>query len=152
MTSPLVVVYAGHAPDPVPSRLMADHLRHAVPLAGGRFGMQSSVPSSQPAPAAPPVSPGECSGPVSGARSGAAHDILRQFRDETPARWQSFLQGHFASGLEVSLFFNVDEKTGRNWWNGVGRPALDKALYAELSFPDGYRAHMLPAPSPWAAE
>lgn len=154
MNAPVVVVYANgaSAPDPVTSRMMADHLRYALPLARQRAAVHSSVPCPQSAPGAGPVSPGTLSGTEAGNPSGSARDILRWFRDQAPARWQSFLHAHFASGLEVSLFFGVDEKTGRNWWNGVGRPTVDKALYAEMSFPEGYRSHMLPGPSPWAVE
>lgn len=145
--APLVVVYAnrGPAPDPAPSGLMADHLRYAVPLAGQG---DVSVSSHKPAPAARPASPGI----GSGEQSGETRAILRQFRDQAPARWMAFLHAHFSSAMAVSVFFAVDEKTGRNWWNGVGRPTVDKTLYAEMSFGSGYRDHMLPEAARWAAE
>jgi len=88
---------------------------------------------------------GLSAGEHSGKLSGRTRDILRQFRDETPARWMAFLHSHFSGPAEVSAFFDTDEKTGRNWWHGVGRPTLDKALYAQQSYPDSYSHYMLAA-------
>ena len=87
-------------------------------------------------------SPGDFSGEHSGI---SRSHLLAQFRDQTPVRWMSFLHAHFGSALEVTLFFEVDEKTGRNWWRGVGRPTVDKVLYAEHAFPAGYQTYMIAA-------
>lgn len=91
-------------------------------------------------------------GENSGKHPGQRQYILQQFRDQAPARWMAFLHAHFGSPVEVSMFFEVDEKTGRNWWNGVGRPTVDKTLYAQMSFPNGFKEHMLPEAVKWAAE
>lgn len=85
------------------------------------------------------------SGKNSGERSGSRAAILRQFRDQAPARWMAFLHAHFSGSTEVSAFFDVDEKTGRNWWNGVGRPSVDKTMYAQVIYPDAFTRYMLAA-------
>ncbi|MFC0160864.1 hypothetical protein CDZ97_10265 [Mameliella alba] len=151
--APMVVVYANSAAPSAErgngARLKADHLRYAVPLAerrGDVSGVSVSYPQHGQEIGAP------SSGDFSGEYSGSRESILRQFRDQTPARWMSFLHAHFSGAQEVSAFFDVDEKTGRNWWNGVGRPTVDKALYAQMSFPGGFQDHMLPEAGRWAAE
>ncbi|MBV7394576.1 hypothetical protein [Mameliella sediminis] len=151
--APVVVVYANStAPFDergYGARLKADHLRHAVPLAEQRAN-ESGVSVSYPQhgqESGPPSS-----GDFSGENSGSRESILRQFRDQTPARWMSFLHAHFSGAQAVSAFFDVDGKTGRNWWNGVGRPTVDKALFAQMSFPGGFQDHMLPKAGRWAAE
>ena len=180
--APVVVVYANAAPsgevpsDAVPSdvagvhvaggvrgsALMADHLRHAVPLARrverDRRERERERGGSCPetAPGQPPTSPGGFSGKHSAGQDRAAGGqrahVLRRFRDQAPARWRAFLHAHFSGPGEVSFFFDVDEKSGRNWWNGVGRPTVDRALYAEMAYPEGYRAHMLGGAAQVAAE
>jgi len=95
--------------------------------------------------AAVPVSSGDCSGDPSIRAPSSRRTLLRQFQDETPARWMAFLRAHFSGPTEVSMFFEVDEKTGRNWWKGSGRPTLDKALVAEVEFPASYQHYMIAA-------
>lgn len=162
--APVVVVYANAAPASHTdaagahvaggvrgSALMADHLRHAVPLARrverDRREGERGGSCAETAPGQAPASPGGFSGKHSAGQDRAAGGqrahVLRRFRDQAPARWQAFLHAHFSGPGEVSFFFDVDEKSGRNWWNGVGRPTVDRALYAEMTYPDGYRAHML---------
>ncbi|WP_147127796.1 hypothetical protein [Shimia ponticola] len=79
-----------------------------------------------------------------GAQRGAQQRMLEQFRAQTPARWQAFLHAHFSSAAEVAVFFDVDDKTGRNWWNGNRRPSVDKALFAHVTHGDAYLEFMAP--------
>ena len=39
-----------------------------------------------------------------------------------PDRWAEFLRAHFRDHIAVAYTFDVDEKTARNWWNGVTGP------------------------------
>lgn len=83
-------------------------------------------------------------GEFSGKLSGSRQKMLEQLKNKTPQRWMAFLRAHFSCPFEVSTFFEVDEKTGRNWWNGVGRPTVDKALFAQTTHPEGYQNFMIP--------
>lgn len=73
----------------------------------------------------PPVSfggfaedpPGNLSGLLAGRR--CDH---RRFRALYPDRWSSFIRAHFQSSLHVAVFFDVDEKTARHWWEGTNTP------------------------------
>ncbi len=46
----------------------------------------------------------------------------------------TFLHAHFADHIAVAYFFNVDERTGRNWWSGKNEPRLSSfaAMMHEL--------------------
>ena len=36
----------------------------------------------------------------------------------------AFLHAHFPDHIAVAYFFNVDDKTSRNWWSGKNEPRL----------------------------
>lgn len=69
--------------------------------------------------------------------------LLQQARQMSPQQWMKLMHALFRSPEEVSLFFGCDEKTGRNYWNGVGRPTLDRALVAQVVYPAQFRQHMI---------
>lgn len=46
----------------------------------------------------------------------------RRFRAMYPDRWSSFVRAHFQSPLHAAVFFDVDEKTARHWWEGTNTP------------------------------
>lgn len=95
---------------------------------------QAHIPCAERATGAGGVS----SGNASGALSGVAADPLayrRIFRD----RWTNFLRAHFQSHLHVAVFFSVDEKTARMWWNYVTEPKGWAVSYARDTIP-GARA------------
>jgi hypothetical protein len=60
---------------------------------------------------------------LSGILSGRRVD-LDGMRRKTPGRWSEFIRAHFADPVAVAYFFNVDEKSARNWWNGRNEPRL----------------------------
>lgn len=76
------------------------------------------------------VSAGELSGAVSGRRADPMA-YRRQFRD----RWGAFLRAHFQNSLHVAVFFSVDEKTARQWWNDVNQPSGWAVAFARAAVP-----------------
>ena len=81
-----------------------------------------------------PVSSGDGVGVVSGVLSGRRADPMayrRLFRD----RWGAFLRGNFHNHLHVAVFFNVDEKTARQWWNDVNQPSGWAVAFAREMVP-----------------
>lgn len=74
------------------------------------------------------------SGGLSGLLSGRPCDP-RAFRRIYPHRWASFLAMHFRNSIEVAAFFDVDEKTARQWLNGVNAPQGWAASYLMASVP-----------------
>jgi hypothetical protein len=47
----------------------------------------------------------------------------------------AFLRAHFQSPLHAAVFFDVDEKAARNWWEGVTGPMGWVVEYAVLNIP-----------------
>jgi len=39
-----------------------------------------------------------------------------------PEKWSAFLHAHFPSAAYVGLFFGVDERAARHWWEATGGP------------------------------
>ena len=57
----------------------------------------------------------------------------RRFRALYPDRWSAFLRAHFQNHMHVAVFFDVEEKTARLWWEGVTGPkgwVVDYAIRA----------------------
>ncbi|WRH62072.1 MAG: hypothetical protein RSE12_17120 [Fuscovulum sp.] len=81
-----------------------------------------------------PVSPSDLSDihavDLSGILSGRRVD-LDGMRRRTPGKWSAFIRAHFRDPVAVAYFFNVDEKSARNWWHGRNEPRLS-ALSAML--------------------
>lgn len=53
-----------------------------------------------------------------------------------PDRWSEFLRAHFTGHVHVAYAFSVDDRTARNWWDGIGAPRAEYALLAVQNFPD----------------
>ncbi len=70
------------------------------------------------------------SGTFSGARVDL-HGLRRRF----PHQWADFLRRHFRNSVEVAVFFSCDEKTARNWLEGLSAPSSPAAIYAVASIP-----------------
>lgn len=89
--------------------------------------------------------PGECTGKgsVVSPMPMSRRALLNHARHMSPHQWMKMMRAIFRNPLEVALFFDCDEKTGRNYWNGVGRPTLDRALVAQVVYPDEFRRHMI---------
>ena len=87
-----------------------------------------------PASGSPPASAGNGAGPLSGLLSGRPCDPLA-FRRLYPDRWSAFLRAQFRSPLEVAVFFDVNEKTARQWWEGVTGPQGWASAYAVAAIP-----------------
>lgn len=67
--------------------------------------------------AEPAVSSGDCAG------FGAGVPVdLHRFKTVFPDRWAAFLKAHWRNSVDVAHFFDVDEKTARNWMEGVSAP------------------------------
>lgn len=77
-----------------------------------------------------PVSSGECSGKF----SGRPFDVWAVKR-VLPDQWRALLRSYFRNHIEVAYAFSVDEKTARNWWEGVGCPRSEIALAAIRNIP-----------------
>ena len=84
-------------------------------MAGGESG-----PCAKPATGGPALSSGEFSG-------GTPID-LHAIRRMMPDRWSAFLHAHFRDRVHVAYFFGVDERTARNWWDGIGAPRCEVVL------------------------
>lgn len=66
-------------------------------------------------------------GQSSGTFSGSRIDLHR-LRIVFPDRWSDFLKGHFRDVRHVGFFFDVDDKTARNWWAGVTGPSASAVV------------------------
>lgn len=60
---------------------------------------------------------------------------LHRFRVVFPERWQAFLKAHFRSTAEIASFFDVDDKTARNWVEGCTKPTAPTAIIAIACIP-----------------
>lgn len=60
---------------------------------------------------------------------------LHRFRTLFPDRWASFLRAHFRNHTQIAAFFDVDDKTARNWLDGTTKPTAPTALIAVASIP-----------------
>lgn len=69
-----------------------------------------------------------------GIKSGAPFDMHR-FRTVFPERWARLLRCHFRNAVHVAFFFNVDEKTARNWLAGISGPSGHVVLATVVMFP-----------------
>lgn len=72
------------------------------------------------------------SGDRAGYSAGSAFDMHR-FRVVLRDRWADLLKRHFRDSVHIAFFFDVDEKTARNWLGGVtgpSGPALARAITA----------------------
>lgn len=100
--------------------------------------MMSSLGShkscAQSAPPSGGMSSGDCGGGLAGLLSGRPCDP-RAFRRLYPERWAGFLSAHFRNSIEIAAFFDVDEKTARQWLNGVNAPQAWAASFAVVSIP-----------------
>lgn len=76
-----------------------------------------------------PLSPGKVAQRRSEKFSGQPFDIWTMKR-VVPDRWRAFLHGSFTSHVHVAYIFSVDEKTARNWWEGIGAPRAEYVLAA----------------------
>lgn len=45
---------------------------------------------------------------------------LHRYRVLFPDKWRAFLHAQFRRPEDVAVFFDVTDKTARNWWDGVG--------------------------------
>lgn len=57
--------------------------------------------------------------------------LRRVFRD----RWAAFLKAHFRNSVEVAFFFGTDERTARQWLEGVNAPSGPFVARAVDKFP-----------------
>lgn len=48
---------------------------------------------------------------------------LHHFRAIFPDQWSRLIRQNFQCTVHVACFFSVDEKTARNWWEGVTGPS-----------------------------
>lgn len=74
-------------------------------------------------------------GQSAGAFSGRPFDLHR-FRVVFPDRWSAFLARHFRGPAHVAVFFDVDEKTARNWLSGLTGPSGFAVGVAMRCIPD----------------
>lgn len=97
---------------------------------GARSGDDGTVPA------------GESSGELSGVFSGVPFDIHR-FRAVFPDRWAAFLRANFRSSAHVAVFFDVDDRTARNWLEGITGPRGAHVAVALIARPEAAREHLL---------
>lgn len=60
---------------------------------------------------------------------------LHRFRVVFPEKWQAFLKAHFRSTAEIACFFEVDDRTAKNWVEGCTKPTAPSALIAVARIP-----------------
>jgi len=102
-------------------------------LARASFPPAVSVAGDRATEAASP-SPGDFSG-LSALLAGRKCDPMA-YRRIYRGRWPEFLRSHFASADHVQVFFSVDNRTARNWWEGTTGPQGWASDYARLHFPE----------------
>lgn len=78
--------------------------------------------------------PAVSSGVFVGYDVGRAFDIHR-FRVVLRDRWADLLKAHFRDSVHIAYFFDVDEKTARNWLAGVTGPSGPAVARAIQSMP-----------------
>lgn len=88
-----------------------------------------------PKPASPPgaVSPGFVPGQFAGVRFD-----MDGYRRAFPSLWSAFLRAHFRDRIHVAYEFSVDERTARNWWDGVNSPRPEVVMVALDRFPAAF--------------
>ena len=59
----------------------------------------------------------------------------RVFRRAYPDRWCDFLHQNFRSPLHAAVFFEVDERTVRHWWEGSTGPQAWAMAFAIQAIP-----------------
>lgn len=67
----------------------------------------------------------------------------RELRARFPGMWMAFLKAHFQSHMHAAVFFSVEEKTARLWWEGCNAPqgwAVDFAIQSIPSAKEWLRA------------
>ena len=60
---------------------------------------------------------------------------LHRFRALFPYRWADFLRSHFRNSADIAAFFDVDDKTARNWLEGTTKPSAPTAIIAVARIP-----------------
>lgn len=61
---------------------------------------------------------------------------MHGLRRSVPEQWGKFCRTHFRNADDVARFFDTDEKTGRNWFEGKHAPSAAFVLRAVSAFPD----------------
>jgi hypothetical protein len=77
------------------------------------------------------VVPGKSSGEIPAARPCDPWAFYRTFRDQ----WPAFLKAHFRNSAHIAAFFQVDDKTARDWLGGVSQPRGPVVAYAVATMP-----------------
>ena len=112
---------------------MARAQSHPAPVSVRSVGGMAFCASS-----APVASSKKCGtrigGKSSGKLSGQPFDMHR-FKAVFPDRWASFLRAHFQTSARVAAFFDVDDKTARNWLHGISAPSGPTVLFAVTCLP-----------------
>ncbi|MBK8772914.1 MAG: hypothetical protein IPM06_21125 [Rhizobiales bacterium] len=57
------------------------------------------------------------------------------FRRVYPDRWREFLRRNFRNPLHAAVFFDVDERTARHWWEGSTAPQAWVIAFAVRAIP-----------------
>ena len=60
---------------------------------------------------------------------------MHRFRIVLRDRWAALLKAHFRDSVQIAYFFDVDEKTARNWLAGVTLPSGPASLWAIKAMP-----------------
>jgi len=73
-----------------------------------------------------------------GGRPFDAQAYYRVFRD----RWPDFIRANFRTSAHVAVFFNVDDRTARQWMEGTTAPRGQCVALAVVAMPDEARAFL----------
>jgi len=57
------------------------------------------------------------------------------YRQMFTHRWSAFVRENFEGPEHVAFVFRVDNKTARNWWDGINAPSGFAVAYAIQNFP-----------------
>ena len=100
--------------------------------------MTSQTPISKPcgtaATAGGAVSSGECAGAIPGKLFRRVFDPYHK-RQNFPDQWAAWCRDNFRNSTQLGAAFGVDERTARNWMQGVSGPmgwAVDAAKEGEI--------------------
>lgn len=87
------------------------------------------------------VAPDPAPGPASGEFPGRPVDLHRA-RCLMPGLWSEFVRANFRRPVDVAYFFDCDERTARNWWEGTSAPRAEVVILAAARIP-GALPHLL---------
>lgn len=98
-------------------------------------------PAPDPGRVSSGVAPDPAAEPAFGEFPGRPVDLHRA-RCLMPGLWSEVVRANFRRPVDVAYFFDCDERTARNWWEGVSAPRAEVVILAAARIP-GALPHLL---------